>query len=1100
MKNVLVLAVAFLITGASAQVVNGNFSKADANGRPEGWKVNRIGKAPDGLVIDTGVCRSPKGALRLKSNYSVIQDIKLKPKTEYSFSCWYKTVKCDPAPGWNAKRWGGGCDLALRSVLPNGKTNWHFGIGRRYLGTTDWTRVEFKFNSSRLKSNVLRIVLSAVNIDPEGACWFDDATLEEVGAGKTAVRLQPLDFQKGVFYITENIPGLNRMDITGDAGKLLKQGVQLRMKLPREFRLIGAVAERTNPDLPEKDRNFIETALAKEVTLPGAAVRSFEMPVPRQMVRNLKQTSYNWGNSLFIAIAAEPGSRGKSGKAIMSLHSAGREIFRYSFVLHALPAVKLPEQPATMLVGGIAQPASQFGHLPEVNDAYRKFWNSLTRVRVSGSRYINFYRTYRPDFYKNTEFEWKDYGNVPGGLPRFAAMKLGRKKLAELPVLIDRDGRPVAGALAPWYVADDPDNLIWPAMKDVIQKTLEKGGKRIVRIENNFETNVDTGYDAENIRRFVKFAKLKKTPTRQEIRAVYSELWKQYQLQVNARIVRRYADMVHKNFPGRLFVSCNTLLKQGEKYPVDVDRRMFDEVVDIHMPMCYMSGVLFFDRVGYNLSIPGKPLYVLVDPTETHELYYRRYTPLETGRNVVAAAALGAYGFHFYPADNFDGRYLQYIADAYGTVRKLEKFYARRKNASGVKLTPENVVTTRFRDDGRKIAVSYPEAGEFVRHTLHEADDGEKLLTVFNYSGKHSMIFRLTIPGGGHVHDPINSLNYPEADWKKGALVEVPPSGTGYFVISKKNAPAMKNTVSQASLQKRLSEDRQRLASSNMFVSKRQGNAEISFARLPDTGPTPMMTMTSGQYRIYIDCMNGGDVVGWKKLADAQDDILFAGNTRGFLGRPVWLDKNQDRRPPYAFRILKNGFDADGSPWAEFVYTVPQYDNVETKLNPLMGLETVKRITLRDGGKRVTVKFTFTNKNELKKNIPLEFKINNAPVPGNRFLGSGRTSGRIIEVGWNSSKGAAKLTASDPENVYLVRVPRRDRRKHPVEREWKYSPLTVTAAADGMSESLTVIPPDKGIAGVFCWRGVAFCTVEPYSEVIPLKPGEQKIFTLEYRR
>ena len=611
---------------------------------------------------------------------------------------------------------------------------------------------------------------------------------------------------------------------------------------------------------------------------------------------------------------------------------------------------------------------------------------------------------------------------------------------------------------------------------------------------------MDIGYDEENIRRFVKFAKLKKIPTRQEIRSAYSELWKQYQLQVNARIVRQYAKMVHENFPGRQFVACNTLLKKGEKFPVDVDRRLFDDAVDVHMPMCYMSGVLFFDRVGYNISIPGKPFHVLVDPTEHFELYYHRYTPLETGRDIIVSAALGAYGFRFYPADNFDGRYFQYIADAYATVRKLEKFYGRRKPGSGVELTPENIVTTRFTDDGREIAVSYPEAGEFVRHTLHEADDGEELLTVFNYSGKHSMIFRVTIPGGGHVHDPINSLNYPEADWKKGALVEVPPSGTGYFVISKKNAPSMKNAVAQASLQKRLSEDKKRLASGNMFVSRRQGNAEISFARLPDTGAAPMMKMTTGEYRIYIDCMNGGDVVGWKKFADAQDDILFAGNTRGFLGRPVWLDKTQDRRPPYAFRMLRNGFEADGSPWAEFVYTVPQYDNVEVALNPLMGLETVKRITLRNGGKRVTVKFTFTNKNELKKTIPLEFKINNAPIPGNRLLGGSRSPGRITEIGYTSPQGPAKLTAADPENVYLVRIPRSDRRKHPSEREWKHSPLTVTAAADGMSETLTVVPPDQGIAGVFSWRGVALCTVEPYSETIPLKPGEKRTFEFEYIR
>ena len=225
-----------------ARIENGDFSKIGADGTPEGWQCVRYGKKSDVIAVDTEVCRSPKGALRLTGGSDVFQDVKLKPNTEYRFSCWYKSSQCDPAPGRDVKRYSGGNDLALRSVLPDGKTRWHFGIGRKYRGTADWTRVEFKFNSSRLKSDVLRIVLSMVGTVPEGVCWFDDVTLEELGGEKTAGQVLPIDYQKGIFYITENIPGIPRLDFTGDAGKLLKQGVLLRMELPKEFRLIGAVA------------------------------------------------------------------------------------------------------------------------------------------------------------------------------------------------------------------------------------------------------------------------------------------------------------------------------------------------------------------------------------------------------------------------------------------------------------------------------------------------------------------------------------------------------------------------------------------------------------------------------------------------------------------------------------------------------------------------------------------------------------------------------------------------------------------------------------------------------------------------------------------
>ena len=258
MKNLLAAAAVLLAAGLSAEVVNGDFAKINTDGTPEGWQCFRSGKRQDGISVDTEVCRSAKGALRLCSGnreIGVTQDIKLKPNTEYRFSCWYKTSQCDPAPSRDVKRWGGGCDIALRSVLPDGKTHWHFGIGRKYLGTADWTRVEFKFNSAKFKSDVLRIFLSMAGTVPEGVCWFDDVKLEEVGVAETAGRFLPVDYQKGLFYIAENMPGIPRLDFTGDPKKLLKAGVTLRMELPREFRLIGAVAQRWNARLPETDPN-----------------------------------------------------------------------------------------------------------------------------------------------------------------------------------------------------------------------------------------------------------------------------------------------------------------------------------------------------------------------------------------------------------------------------------------------------------------------------------------------------------------------------------------------------------------------------------------------------------------------------------------------------------------------------------------------------------------------------------------------------------------------------------------------------------------------------------------------------------------------------
>ena len=134
-KNVFAAAVVLLAMELSAQVVNGDFSKINSDGTPEGWKCVRSGRQQGGVTVDQKIYRSPKGALRLQTGnraIDIIQDVKLKPNTKYRFSCWYKTSQCDPAPERDVKRWGGGCDLALRSVHPDGQTHWHFGINRKY--------------------------------------------------------------------------------------------------------------------------------------------------------------------------------------------------------------------------------------------------------------------------------------------------------------------------------------------------------------------------------------------------------------------------------------------------------------------------------------------------------------------------------------------------------------------------------------------------------------------------------------------------------------------------------------------------------------------------------------------------------------------------------------------------------------------------------------------------------------------------------------------------------------------------------------------------------------------------------------------------------
>lgn len=1098
MKRILGVVLTLFCLGCLAEnlIENGDFSKADENSFPVKWLKERAIRK-DYMKKEMKVFVSAPGSLLLRSGSYVYQDVKLVPDTNYTFSCWYKGDHVLLQDGRDPK-WGGGIDITLCAVLPDGKTKWLAGVARKFIGTTDWTRFEWKFNSSKVPGGTLRVRLSLEGCNWNSAAYVDDVVLEPETVPST-VTFYPVEFQQNQYFLCENMPGILRLEFTGDPDKLSADGVTLVMELPEKVRLLGTSCMRPDPKSPE----YFHATDAKEI--PGAGVpgtRRFEASVHPFLLGLLKKNSYNWDNALYFYLAAEPGSTGVHGSTKLELKSKDAILYSSRFNLNVIAPIVPPPHRVGMLQTVIFRTISQCNPFPEVRRDYLKFWLSLSDEVTTQMTYIDFFKAQNPELYEKFRFFWHDFGTSVGNVPNLTLYKLrGSEKWKNLPKLMDASGKENPDQLATWYSAEDTEHLIWNTQAGFIEKSLKQYPGKIVGVVDNFEPIVDTSYDRGNLERFARYAKLPAVPTREEARGKYKKQWLAYRIHQNAAYSRNYAAMIHKNFPGLLYVPCNMPLLPDREIE-STDYRLYDDVIDLNLHMFYWTGAYFFDMVEFNLKSTRKPSVILTNPSQEMLLYQLRYTPEEFERDIVVTAALGAAGIGFYPSDAFDGRYLQAISSGYSTVAKLEKFYSNRKTPFPFTLTPENVGTYRFRDGEKTAEIMVPDTRKFIRTTSHRAADGSALLSIFNFSPTHSLIYEFKSPQFGHgfsVDDLASNIHYSEADSVRGMLISVPAGGNVFLRLSPKRVSEEGfRKVTQAQMRTQLDSELVRLKASDQFQSSRQGTSEISYSFLPNSSGNPLLKLQNAQRSIYIDFMNGADAVGWTSVADKNNDWLAAGKSRGFLGRLCYYDKTQDRLPPYPFIMKKTGYEA-GAPFAEFEYEVPQYRDVGIVANPLLGLVCTKRFTLEKGGKRLTIRLDFENRNPYKKAVTLGFRINNAPMPGGRFAAGATELPDLTKILYRSPKDSAFLGPERPSDFRLlnpsVKIP--PFATSSASAPWLPSELVLEAESGPFKEQMVVtfVPAP---AGYFFWHGAKLYTVEPMSEEIRLEPGEKKTYVLTF--
>jgi hypothetical protein len=1088
-------------------VKNGNFAQFTPTGKPTAWRLSWA-KPPGVWTVDKANYVSKPGSLLIENTRGqdtiICQVIKLKPNTKYRFSCWMKGENIK-----SSKKFGG----ARFYLQDKGKIVWDgspAGLFKRAVGSFDWGKVEFSFNSNSFKSGSAVIYLTLRFAS--GKVWYDDVIIEEadskIPADKLGGRLFPVDFQSGTYSVCEGMPGMLFLDIKCGA-EAKKNGLKLLLDLPEEFKFSGSC-----PWLPTHYGKNGEWLFAPDKFTTTSLIRNkkkylrYTIDVNPLLIKRARPNRYSWGNFIRLFIAAQPGFAGKTGIAYWSLVSEKQKSKEQRFAVTSLPEIKLRKLNSDfgMLIGYLWSQTCPF---PEINNAYIKYWNSLSKEPQTLKL---FYWDKKPlavrkRIEKNFNISYMLASKY--ATPRFhytrMYQELCKGKLADkFPPIVNYKGEKDFTAIAPYYLIEDPQGLFWDKYFVEEMKQAMAGQRKTDMIIYDCEPGAkDHGYSRENLRRFAKFAKLNETPSISDIRSKYASRWFEFRVVQHAKIIKKFCQAVHKHFPGVKAALSSDPIHVGDSPLAQwcgVDVRLSDDDVDVFMNMPYYSGVKYFDDVRLNVKILKKPNFPFIDPTEKMEHFYKRYTPQSVKQNIVATAALGCTGIAFWPSDAFDGRYLRSIAAAFYLASVGEKFYKNKECSEKLKTSAENVLKKTFVDSGKKLTVEFPDFSSSVKTLLHSAN-GEYIITAINYNLHNACILKLAIPtvsNGQYIVQEVESGKIIDGlknaeEIRRGFLAKINSGNVALIkIFPADNIPASAAGIIHSNeLQKELAVFRARLAAENRFKSLKKGNSAIRWSALTDSDGMPKLKMQTGTNSIYISPQQGAEVVGWKKTSGGEDYLFF--KSRGFLGQLIFYDTKQ-RTAPYHFNLEKIDI-VNGCPSGEFSYTVPAYEGANAEYNPLEGLMVKKIITLRKDGSIKSV-YKFTNKSPRRENMKFGFRVKNYPRIGGRLAGNKKLSA-ISQVKYQTPDGEKTIKAgADPANwlVNSSTPPPGLIRAGSKVNSWKNSPLAAIAGTGSLRDKMIFKADEKLTAGYLVWWGMATYTVEMLSRDITLPYGKSIIY------
>ncbi|OQA84721.1 MAG: hypothetical protein BWY31_02293 [Lentisphaerae bacterium ADurb.Bin242] len=895
-----------------------------------------------------------------------------------------------------------------------------------------------------------------------------------LAGGITEAMIFPVDFQRGLYSVTENHPYVIIPKIRGDRNALFADPPGFFIELPEPVKVIRCCTRiGKQEDIPY---------VSEEFTRNGRKYSRYKIRLPKaELLRANPDTYPSWRAGFQIYLQARKGSAGLSEKVSWGYEQQGKTVLEKEFLLNVLPEITPPPSMFEKFRVGMNYYPSA-GH--EDDSILKKqvgFWTAISR-----KPYCNFTWEYYRFPKKNIAFldekcnlyafSWACIHSTMilqdsdcDDLGFFVKHKVTRPGV---PLFVDRDGKVNPSAICPQYLMTDPEGLFYG---DYLRRALEKMKKWAPGIDTfviDYEPNADGGTCDACRKDFSRFAGLSQVPSRQEILPgkPLNRKWKEYKIRQNTIIMNKIADGVRKQFPGMKLSFCTTELKPWKEVADSwdaVDARALDAKTDFFSFMIYCTGLPYYNYVKYSVeNLKHARSLPWIDPSEEEERFFVRYSPEKIRQNMIASLALGAMGIQFYPMDAMDGRRMSIVNDTAAVLAGVEKIYLGRDMSGQLKCRALNSSEMKLFDDkGNFVSLEYPDFSSQVKTHLHEKN-GEYILTLLNYSSEQGYL-KIAIPGfrgdGVYAADLIGKKGYAGLTGEKiknGFIVEVPAEGSAVIRISGKECDDPQ--ITQESLENRVKQLRDRMAEKNQFYRPRQdGVRAVQWRTLKKK---PMITLIHGENYVSVNPETGGRVEEW-----SVGKHTVTGLPEGALGQTFFFDPAQ----PASMEFSVSGVSLEGPlPSITLTASIRTGTSAVGNDNPLAGLILEKRIALDESGKVI---ITDTFRNPTGRTMRFGFRTRNIPFSV-----------------WENRGIVPRVTLNDrpvEANVYLRKDAKID---------W-YAAKGAVPCPDDISVKLTAGKSEirfgfPGAAGVYFWKNNVLHTVEPlYSEVILEKDGTASV-------
>ena len=874
-----------------------------------------------------------------------------------------------------------------------------------------------------------------------------------------AMTMLPTEWLKDSVALLQDIPAIYRLTFKGDGQTLKNKPVHLEITHPEFVDIVSIehrwlVKRKDHYAFPEL--KCLQSSSTKHVYL-----------IPTNMVAGFQKNSIAWDNELFLNMKSNAPA-GAKGKMNISVVSDGKVLATYNFSVSSIGELPKNRKAAKNFRTIIGYPHTAGSPNLTVRNAYTKFWKSMTSK--AESFFIHRIYLHAPEVRDNFS---KNYipGIMIGGtnsLPLFHTLR--KMPNNNYPKLLNdaekemfRGGFPLPSVK---YVIDDPDNFIWDKVLPEEIRYRSYGMFDKVRfVCYDFEPSLlFAGFCEENRKWFSEWAKMSSVPSTKDIIARHFVKWSEFRRMQNEMIIQRFAAAMKKHFPHIEFRYCSDPLSssgQPSSWCAN-DPRLSVNAIEVFQNMPYFAGTEYFEIIKANTEILGKTQYPLIDPSEFHENFFRRYSAAKVAQNIIATAGLNNIGIGFWRQDCFDGTYLLEIAKGFAAVAEIEDIIGKANAVKGLTAVAQNCLLKKL-DDKSGFSLEVPNLSKNLRTTFHIKGNSAAAI-ILNYNDSNTVIAKCSIPGmpNGkyYVYDVFAKKSYgifSNNELSAGILVSIPQLQTAVLKITAIEKD-VKVDITQAQLKAQIKKDVAKLQKEqNIFQNLRSGNTEINWTSI-GKGHNIAIRLSTDKVHTYIEPDTA--IVSILKNTEGQDSVL------SLFGDLIIEGIKLEITPKYT---LKSSKIENDTAILKFDTMLRAEDSTNPYGFPLAGLKISKTYQLK--GNRLDLIVELKNCSPEKKPISVQCRLRSITTPNANGIKelSGQTtpiqlllrSGKQLTLPWVAS---AKI------------IP------------WNSNSIDFT----GRMQYLT----SSNIIASYFWRGTGIITAEPVTEKMTLRYNESKKVTV----